>query len=56
VKPGSSTVEVDLVEHDGVTRLTLSHRGLDAAVRSLHDEGWQKFLAQLVIAAEGGSG
>ena len=54
VKPGSSTVEVDLEEHDGVTRLTLTHRGLDAAVRPLHDEGWEKFLAQLAIAAEGG--
>jgi uncharacterized protein YndB with AHSA1/START domain len=54
VEPGSSTVEVDLEERDGVTRLTLTHRGLDAAVRPLHDEGWEKFLAQLATAAEGG--
>jgi hypothetical protein len=33
---------------------TLTHRGLDAAVRPLHDEGWEKFLAQLAIAVEGG--
>jgi uncharacterized protein YndB with AHSA1/START domain len=54
VTPGSSTVEVDLEERDGVTRLTLTHRGLDAAVRPLHDEGWKKFLAQLKTATEEG--
>jgi uncharacterized protein YndB with AHSA1/START domain len=52
VTPGSSTVEVDLEERDGVTRLRLTHRGLDAAVRPLHDEGWKKFLGQLKIASE----
>jgi uncharacterized protein YndB with AHSA1/START domain len=52
VEPGSSTVEVDLSEHDGVTRLRLTHRGLDAAVRPMHDDGWRKFLSQLVAAAE----
>lgn len=51
VEPGSSTVEVELTEHDGVTRLRLTHRGLAAAVRPLHDEGWEKFLTQLVAAA-----
>jgi uncharacterized protein YndB with AHSA1/START domain len=53
VEPGSSTVEVDLEERDGVTRLTLTHRGLDPGVRAMHDEGWEKFLAQLATAAEG---
>ena len=54
VEPGSSTVEVELEEREGVTRLTLTHRGLDPAVRPLHDEGWERFLAELAIAAEGG--
>jgi uncharacterized protein YndB with AHSA1/START domain len=53
VEPGSSTVEVDLEERDGVTRLTLTHRDLPPAVRHLHDEGWETFLARLAIAAEG---
>jgi uncharacterized protein YndB with AHSA1/START domain len=53
VEPGSSTVEVDLEERDGVTRLTLTHRGLDPGVRAMHDEGWETFLAQLATAAEG---
>jgi uncharacterized protein YndB with AHSA1/START domain len=52
VEPGSSTVEVDLTEHDGVTRLRLIHRGLAAAVRPMHDDGWEHFLTQLVTAAE----
>jgi uncharacterized protein YndB with AHSA1/START domain len=54
VEPGSSTVEVDLEERDGVTRLTLTHRGLDAPVRPLHDDGWARFLPQLATAVEGG--
>jgi uncharacterized protein YndB with AHSA1/START domain len=52
VEPGSSTVEVDLSEHEGVTRLRLTHRGLDAAVRPIHDEGWGTFLSKLAAAAE----
>jgi uncharacterized protein YndB with AHSA1/START domain len=53
VEPGSSTVEVDLDERDGVTHLRLTHRGLDAAVRPLHDDGWSRFLPQLRSATEG---
>jgi hypothetical protein len=37
-----------------VTHLTLTHRGLAEAVRHMHDEGWEKFLAQLALAAERG--
>ena len=55
VAPGSTTVEVELSEHEGVTRLRLTHRGLDAAVRHLHDDGWRRFLPQLVAAAEEGA-
>ena len=53
VEPGSSTVEVDLDERDGVTHLRLTHHGLDAAVRPLHDDGWSRFLPQLKSATEG---
>jgi len=53
VPPGSSTVEVDLAERDGVTRLRLTHRGLSAAMRPWHDEGWGRFLARLAAVAEG---
>jgi uncharacterized protein YndB with AHSA1/START domain len=53
VAPGSTTVEVDLDEHDGVTRVRLAHRGLDAAMRPMHAEGWQRYLARLAAVSEG---
>jgi uncharacterized protein YndB with AHSA1/START domain len=53
VAPGSSTVEVDLSERDGVTRVRLTHRGLDAAMRAMHAEGWERYLARLQAVLEG---
>jgi uncharacterized protein YndB with AHSA1/START domain len=53
VKPGSTTVEVDLEERDGVTRVRLTHRGLDAPMRPWHADGWRRYLARLAAAAEG---
>ena len=53
VAPGSSTVEVDLDERDGVTHVRLTHRGLDAALRPMHAGGWRQYLARLAAAAEG---
>lgn len=51
VPPGSSTVEVDLSERDGTTHVRLTHRGLDAAMRRMHAEGWERYLARLAVAA-----
>jgi uncharacterized protein YndB with AHSA1/START domain len=53
VKPGSTTVEVDLEERDGVTHVRLTHRGLDAAMRPWHADGWRRYLARLAAATEG---
>ncbi|MEA2142689.1 MAG: hypothetical protein QOI64_1119 [Solirubrobacteraceae bacterium] len=53
VSPGSTTVEVDLEERDGVTHVRLTHRGLDAAMRPWHADGWRRYLARLAAAAEG---
>jgi uncharacterized protein YndB with AHSA1/START domain len=53
VAPGSTTVAVDLEERDGVTHLRLTHSGLDAAMREMHDEGWQRYLARVAAVAEG---
>jgi uncharacterized protein YndB with AHSA1/START domain len=54
VAPGSTTVEVDLFEErDGVTRIRLAHRGLDAAMRPMHAEGWERYLARLAAVLEG---
>jgi uncharacterized protein YndB with AHSA1/START domain len=53
VAPGSSTVEVDLTERDDVTHVRLTHRGLDAAMRDMHAEGWERYLARLAATCEG---
>jgi uncharacterized protein YndB with AHSA1/START domain len=53
VTPGSTTVEVDLDEHDGVTHVRLTHRGVDVAMRGLHADGWAQYLARLAAAVEG---
>lgn len=53
VAPGSTTVEVDLEERAGITVVRLAHRGLDASTRSLHEEGWVRYLDRLVAVAEG---
>jgi uncharacterized protein YndB with AHSA1/START domain len=53
VAPGSTTVEVDLSERDGVTHVRLTHRGLDAAIRAMHEEGWTRYLARLSAVLEG---
>jgi uncharacterized protein YndB with AHSA1/START domain len=52
VAPGSTTVEVDLDERDGVTHVRLTHRGLGAALRPMHVDGWGRYLARLAAAAE----
>ncbi len=53
VAPGASTVEVDLDERDGVTHVRLTHRGLDAAMRQMHAEGWSRYLPVLAAVLEG---
>jgi uncharacterized protein YndB with AHSA1/START domain len=53
VRPGSTTVEVDLDERDGVTHVRLAHHGLDAVMRPWHADGWDGYLRRLAAAAEG---
>lgn len=49
--PGSTTVELDLEEENGGTRLRLRHSGLtDEGVES-HGEGWDQFLPRLASTA-----
>lgn len=55
VPQGSSTVEVVLDEVDGVTTVTLTHRGLPTAEeRDNHGDGWRMYLGRLGVAATGG--
>src|SRR5437016_9074147 len=46
--PGSSLIEIDLIERDGGTLLRMSHSGLpNAAQRARHAEGWAHYLGRL---------
>jgi uncharacterized protein YndB with AHSA1/START domain len=55
VPPGSSLVEIDLVDRDGGTLLQMTHSGLpDEAQCAAHARGWTHYLGRLAIAAAGG--
>lgn len=53
VPPGSSTVEVSLIPDGDGTIVRLRHLGLPVEQRKDHGEGWNHYMARLVIAAEG---
>jgi uncharacterized protein YndB with AHSA1/START domain len=53
--PGSSLIEIDLIEREGGTLLRMTHSGLpNAEVSAAHEEGWKHYLARLAVAATGG--
>lgn len=55
VPPGSSLIEIDLIEQDGGTLLRMTHSGLpDAETCAAHEKGWTHYLARLTVAAAGG--
>ena len=55
VPPGSSLVELDLIDQDGGTLLRMTHSGLpNAAQCANHAEGWAHYLDRLALAARGG--
>jgi uncharacterized protein YndB with AHSA1/START domain len=53
VPPESTTVEIDLEEHNGRTTLILVHRGIPAEVVDEHQRGWEFFMARLDGAVAG---
>jgi uncharacterized protein YndB with AHSA1/START domain len=54
VPPGSSTIEIELIEADGGTRLTFVHSGLPTEEQQgSHAHGWDNYLARLATAARG---
>jgi uncharacterized protein YndB with AHSA1/START domain len=54
VPPGSSLVEIDLIDRDGGTLLRMTHSGLpNAAQCASHDKGWAHYLSRLAVAATG---
>ncbi len=53
--PGSSLVEIDLLEKEGGTLVRFTHSGLpNETERANHEEGWKHYLRRLSIAAAGG--
>ena len=54
VPPGSSLIEVDLIDRDGGTLLRMTHTGLPSQAQcDAHDKGWAHYLARLTMAAVG---
>jgi uncharacterized protein YndB with AHSA1/START domain len=54
VPPGSSLIEVDLIDRDGGTLLRMTQSGLpDQAQCASHDRGWAHYLGRLAMAAAG---
>jgi uncharacterized protein YndB with AHSA1/START domain len=56
VPPGSSLIEIDLIERDGGTLLRMTHSGLpNEAQCAGHNRGWAHYLGRLTVAAAGGN-
>jgi uncharacterized protein YndB with AHSA1/START domain len=54
VPPGSSLVEIDLIDRDGGTLLRMTHSGLPSAAQCEgHNKGWTHYLGRLTMAAVG---
>ena len=55
VPPGSSLVEIDLLERNGGTLVRMTHTGLPNAYECEgHAKGWAYYLGRLGVAATGG--
>ena len=55
VPPGSSLVEIDLLDRDGGTLVRMTHTGLPNAYECAgHTTGWTYYLDRLAVAAAGG--
>jgi uncharacterized protein YndB with AHSA1/START domain len=54
VPPGSSLIEIDLIERDGGTLLRMTHSGLpNEAQAASHNKGWAHYLGRLGTAVAG---
>jgi uncharacterized protein YndB with AHSA1/START domain len=52
--PGSSLIEIDLIDRDGGTLLRMTHSGLpDASQQDAHRKGWAHYLDRLATALGG---
>ena len=55
IPPGSSLIEIDLIDQEGGTLLRMRHSGLpDAEECASHEKGWVHYFDRLAVAAAGG--
>jgi uncharacterized protein YndB with AHSA1/START domain len=55
VPPGSSLIEIDLIDREGGTLLRMTQSGLpDADEVASHNKGWAHYFGRLEVAAAGG--
>jgi uncharacterized protein YndB with AHSA1/START domain len=54
VRPGSSTVEIDLRPAPEGTLLRLTHRDLPPGAQDIHRAGWEHYTGRLTTRAQGG--
>jgi uncharacterized protein YndB with AHSA1/START domain len=54
VPPGASRVEVTLVPDGSATIVRLRHLGLPGGPEDRHADGWEHYMARLVVAGAGG--
>jgi uncharacterized protein YndB with AHSA1/START domain len=54
VPPGSSLIEIDLIERDGGTLMRMTHSGLPNETScNNHATGWTHYMGRLTVAASG---
>jgi uncharacterized protein YndB with AHSA1/START domain len=51
--PGSTTVQIELIEDGGGTLIRLTHRDLPDAAAPMHEAGWQHYVGRLAVVAGG---
>lgn len=51
--PGSSIVEIDIESQGDTSLVRLVHRGLEGPMRTMHSDGWSRYLERLRAVAEG---
>jgi uncharacterized protein YndB with AHSA1/START domain len=55
VPPGSSLIEIDLIDRDSGTLVRFTHSGLPDAIEvANHAKGWAHYLGRLELALSGG--
>lgn len=53
--PGSSTVELELLDDVDGTVIRVTHRDLPPDATALHEAGWERYIVRLVVVSEGGT-